>query len=100
MLGETLSVAIHEPTRTVGATSPTGNLVTFWNLDSGELVRMLRVPNPRGIALTLDGEAFVVNFGAIPRAARVDATSLAPVDAPGNQRGFLSLATGSHILMV
>jgi uncharacterized protein len=99
MLGETLSVAIHEETRTVGTTTPLAHLVTFWNLDTGELVKSLRVPNPRGIAVSLCGREFVVNFGTPPRAARIDAASLTPVDAPGNRRGHPSLATGSHILM-
>jgi hypothetical protein len=99
MLGETLSVAIHEPTRLVGATTPLGHLVTFWDLDSGRLVKKLRVPNPRGIALSLDADEFIINFGQPPRAARVDARTLEPVDAAGNRRGYLSLVTGSHILM-
>jgi hypothetical protein len=41
-----------------------------------------------------------VNFGEPPRAARVDARTLRPVDAPGNVRGHPSLVTGSHITMV
>lgn len=100
MLGETLSVAIHEPSGIVGATTPLGHLVTFWDLASGELVKTLRVPNPRGIALSLCGREFIINFGTPPRAARVDAQTLQAVDAPGNRRGYLSLATGSHILML
>jgi hypothetical protein len=99
MLGETLSVAIHEGTGIVGATNPLGHVVTFWRLDTGELVKKLRVPSPRGIAISLAGDDFVLNFGDPPRAARVRADTLEPVDAPGNRRGHLSLATGSHILM-
>lgn len=97
LVGETLSVAIHPGSRVVGATTPLGNFVTFWNLDSGALVSQLRVPNPRGIALSLSGEEFLVNFGAPPRVARVRADTLRPVDVPGNQRGFLSMVSGSHI---
>ena len=99
MLGETLSVAIHDETGVVGATNPLGHVVTFWNLATGELVKKLRVPNPRGIALNLRRDEFIINFGDPPRAARVDAKTLAAVDAPGNKRGHLSLATGSHILL-
>jgi uncharacterized protein len=99
MLGETLSVAIHEPSGTVGATTPLAHLVTFWSLETGALTKTLRVPNPRGIALSACGREFIVSFGAPPRAARVDAQTLEPVDAPGNRRGYLSLATGSHILI-
>lgn len=97
LVGETLSVAIHPGTRVVGATTPLANFVTFWNLDTGALVGKLRVPNPRGIALSLSGEEFLVNFGAPPRVARVDAQTLRPVEAPGNQRGYLSMVSGSHI---
>lgn len=98
--GETLSVAIHEPTRTVGATNPLGLVVAFWNLDTGEPRKHLRVPNPRGLALSLHGDEFILNFGDPPRTARIDAKTLTPVDAPGNQRGYLSMATGSHIMMI
>lgn len=97
LVGETLSVAIHPATRVVAATTPLGNVVTFWNLDTGAMVHKLRVPNPRGVALSRSGEEFLINFGAPPRVARVHATTLQPVDAPGNRRGFLSLVSGSHI---
>ncbi len=97
LIGETLSVAIHPGTRVAAATTPLANLVTFWHLDRGELVHKLRVPNPRGIALSRSGEEFLINFGAPPRVARVDAKSLQPVEAPGNRRGYLSMVTGSHI---
>ena len=99
MRGETLSVAIHDGTGIVGATNPLGQIVTFWKLATGELVKQLRVPNPRGIAISLAGDDFVINFGDPPRAARVRADTLEPVDDPGNKRGHLSLATGSHILL-
>lgn len=97
LLGETLSVAIHPATGVVGATTPLGNYVTFWSLETGTLVHTLRVPNPRGIALTLDGEGFLINFGSPPRVARVHASTLQPVDTPENRRGFPTLASGSHI---
>ncbi|MBC8072873.1 MAG: DUF1513 domain-containing protein [Deltaproteobacteria bacterium] len=99
-IGETLSVAIHEPTGIVGATTPLGNLVTFWRLDDGSLVHKLRVPMPRGIALSLSGEEFVINFGTPPRAARVDARTLQPSLAAANRRGYLSRATGSHVSLL
>ena len=71
MVGETLSVAIHEPSRTVAATNPEGHIVTFWNLDDGSLKHTLRVPNPRGVALSLDETEFILTFGATAKAARV-----------------------------
>jgi hypothetical protein len=84
----------------VAATTPLADVVTFWRLDTGTLVKKLRVPNPRGVALSLDGNELVFCFGQPPRAARVDARTLEPVDAPGNRRGHPSLATGSHITIV
>jgi hypothetical protein len=100
LVGEVLSVAIHEPTGIVGATTPLANLVTFWDLATGALVHKLRVPNPRGIALSVGGDEFVVNFGEQPHAARVATGTLQPVDAPGNRRGYPSLVTGSHITLL
>jgi hypothetical protein len=64
LLGETLSVCIHEPTGVVGATTPAGDLLTFWDLNNGELLRYYELQNPRGIELSRDGEHFVVSFGA------------------------------------
>jgi len=63
LLGETLSVCIHEPTNVVGCTTPVANLLTFWDLDSAELLSCYELPNPRGIELTRDGEHFAVSFG-------------------------------------
>lgn len=63
LYGETLSVCIHEPTGTVGATTPAGNLLTFWDLGTGALRHYYILQNPRGIELTQDGEHFVVSFG-------------------------------------
>ena len=63
MVGESLSVCIHEPSRTALTTHPYGNLVTFWNIDRGVLLAALDVPYPRGATLTRDGSRFVVSFG-------------------------------------
>ena len=100
MKGETLSVAIHPGTRTVGVTNPLGQIVTFWDLDSGELRHHLRVPAPRGITISHSGDAFVVNFGDSPRAALVDARTLQPLDTPGNRAGYPSMITGSHVMLI
>lgn len=100
MKGETLSVAIHEPTGIVAATNPEGHIVTFWELESGKLVGSLRVPSPRGIAISLDGRDFVVTFGVTAKAARIDARSLKPADAPGNRDGYVCAVTGSHIYLL
>jgi hypothetical protein len=97
--GETLSVAIHEPTRTVAATTPLAHYLTFWHLDTGELLGSLRVPDPRGVAVSLDGTAFIVNFGNPPVMARVDAVTRRPLGTPEERKGVPTLCTGSHILV-
>jgi hypothetical protein len=97
--GETLSVAIHEPTRTVVATTPLAHYLTFWDLDTGRLKSSLRVPDPRGVAVSLDGSAFIVNFGNPPRMARVDAVTRQPLGTQAERGGLPSLCTGSHILV-
>jgi hypothetical protein len=97
--GETLSVAIHEPTRTVAATTPLAQYVTFWSLDTGELLGSLRVPDPRGVAVSLDGTAFIVNFGNPPVMARVDAVTRRPLGTEAERKGVQTFCTGSHILV-
>lgn len=97
--GETLSVVIHEPTRTVAATTPLGHYLTFWDLDTGALRSSLRVPEPRGVAVSLDGREILVNFGNPPRMARVDAHSRQPIGTAEDRAGVPSLCTGSHILV-
>ncbi|MCX4240752.1 DUF1513 domain-containing protein [Paraliomyxa miuraensis] len=97
--GETLSVAIHEPTRTVAATTPLGHYLTLWELDTGRLRKSLRLPEPRGVAVSLDGKDFILNFGNPPRMARLDAFTLEPPRDPEARAGFPSLCTGSHILV-
>ena len=96
MLGETLSVAIHEPTQTVAATNPDGDLVSFWDLETGELRRSLDLPRVRGVALTLEGSEFVLCYDTAPRIVRVDAASLKTVE--GSERPD-AYATGSHIIV-
>ena len=79
LIGETLSVAVHEPTRTVAATTPAANLITFWNLDSGKLVKSMPIEYPRGVTLTRPGDEFVFSYGkAKSNIVRVDARSLKP----------------------
>jgi uncharacterized protein len=97
--GETLSVAIHEPTRTVAATTPLAHYLTFWHLDTGELLGSLRVPDPRGVAVSLDESAFIVNFGNPPAMARVDPVTRRPIGTAEDRKGTPTFCTGSHILV-
>ncbi len=96
MIGETLSVAIHEPTGTVAATNPDGDLVSFWDLETGELRRSLELPRVRGVALTLEGAEFVLCYDASPRIVRVDAASLQTVVDSERPDAY---ASGFHIIV-
>jgi len=96
MIGETLSVAIHEATRRFGATNPMGNLVTFWGLDDGALAGELALSNPRGIAVTLDGSQYVLSYGRGARLVRVDPRTLLPI--PGTRVDSVRMG-GSHVVV-
>ena len=99
MTAETLSVAIHEPTRTAAATNPHGNLITFWDLDKEVYRGKLEVEHPRGVCMTRDGDQFVFSHGATGKPMnlfRVDPTTLQRV--PGSQKENVGI-TGSHLFL-
>lgn len=98
MVGETLSLAFNEETRVVAATNPYGNVVTFWDMDSGELKKeYAKSKNPRGIVLTLDNAFFVLSYGKEqPAVGLVDAKTLNPV--PGSKFDNAPIS-GSHMFM-
>ena len=62
LYGETLSVAMHEPSNTFAVTTPQGNWLSFWDLTTGELKYAEQVPQPKGIVLTPDGSHFAVSY--------------------------------------
>lgn len=94
MLGETLSVAIHAPTRLVAATHPLGDCVTLWGMDDGAHRGTLELRAPRGVAFTLDLAWLLVSHMAPggPRVTAFDAQTLAPV-----AHVEPSWLTGSHV---
>jgi len=96
LVGETLSVAIHEPTGVVAATSPKGHIVTFWDLQRGHHLHTLDLPHPRGVAITLDGTRFVISFGRSTSLLQLDAETLRPI--PDTRRPH-SLMGGSHVIV-
>lgn len=92
MLGETLSVAFAG--EVVVATSPSGDMVSFWRVD-GTCLGAMAMRTPRGVAVTLDGSALLVSHltDGAPRLTAFDPTSFAPTGlfvAP-------SFMTGSHL---
>lgn len=98
MVGETLSLAFNEETRVVAATNPYGNVVTFWDMDTGELKKeYAKSKNPRGIVLTLDNAYFVLSYGKEnPAVGLIEAKTLNPV--PGSKFDNAPIS-GSHMFM-
>ncbi|MCA9623183.1 MAG: DUF1513 domain-containing protein [Myxococcales bacterium] len=97
MRGETLSVLIVEPTHSVYATHPEGNMLTRWSLDDVKLSRRYDdFEQPRGICLTLDGRSIVVghSVGSSVALSFLDATT---GDLLPDQRIQPSFITGSHV---
>lgn len=94
MTGETLSLAIHEPTRRVMATNPDGNLVTVWNLVDQTFVKSFSLPLARGVMLTLDGAHFVVCHAATATVSFISTKTLELVPELDIEKSFVA---GSHL---
>lgn len=95
MFGETLSLCIDEQRRIVAATTPIANLLTFWNLDTGELVRHYAAHNPRGISLSLDRRHYVLSYEKPPQLSLLSTETLEQVGGADLMQTGMS---GSHIL--
>ena len=94
MIGESLSVAIHDPTGVVAATHPYGGIVTFWSLASGRLLKTYELVSTRGVTVTLDGRLFAIAHGLEGLLAFVDPTTLELIDAKSPVYGRFM---GSHV---
>lgn len=93
VVGESLSVKIHEPTGIVGVTNPSGGIVTFWDLRARKFLAAHRCEAPRGIELTRDGTAFVITHGRQGAITLVAVDRLRPIE-----RAFGEFRlSGSHI---
>jgi hypothetical protein len=95
MFGETLSVRIDDRNGVVAATTPIANLLTFWELATGKLLRACEAVNPRGVALTLDGRYFAVSYGMPPALSLIDTRTLETV--AGGDRLYTGMS-GSHLI--
>ena len=94
MKSETLSVAFDETTRVVAATNPAGHIITFWDFDTGKLVKSLTdFKSPRGVSLTLDRKHFVVTHDQTTMLTLIDADTLTPASSPLVDVSYIS---GSH----
>lgn len=94
MLGEALSVEIHEPSGVVAVTHPMGGMVTFWSLADFTLKKVLELPRPRGLALTRDGRGFLLSYGESAELVEVDPETLEVRPGTALHQSFL---TGSHL---
>jgi len=94
MTGESLSVAIHEPSRTVLATHPYGDLFTLWSLDERRLLRAFELESPRGVTVTLDGRLFALSHGKDGSLSLLDPVAR---DFVEGTRRSLGRFTGSHL---
>jgi hypothetical protein len=75
------SVCIAPRHGVAAATCPRGGLVAFYDVASGELRRTLDLKDVAGVAVSTDGERFVVSTG-LGDLVGVDARALAPVGEP------------------
>jgi uncharacterized protein len=94
LVGESLSVAIHSPSRTVVATHPDGDLITFWSLDRGGLMTQLELPGPRGVTVTLDQQLYAISYGTDARLLLIQAR---PFRVLPNRRLTAGIFGGAHL---
>lgn len=95
VIGESLSVKIHEPTRTFAVSNPSGDLVTFFGLDDGAFRASFDLAGPRGLEVTRDGRAFVVAGSRRGGVRLVDVDTLTP--RPEDASVTEPCLSGSHI---
>lgn len=93
VVGESLSVCIHDERKIVGVTNPLGGIVTFWSLTSHKLVGSYACESPRGIELTRDRSAFVLAYGNHASVTLIDVATLTSIERSFGQRRL----GGSHI---
>lgn len=94
MVGESLSVAIHEATGVVAATHPYGGLLTLWSLAERRMLRSFELVSARGVTVTLDGRYFAVSHGLGGSLSLLDPTTLELVVGETIEIGRF---TGSHV---
>jgi uncharacterized protein len=94
MVGESLSVAIHESTGIVAATHPYGSVLTLWNLAQRRMLRSFDLVSARGVTVTLDGRYFAVSHGLNGSLSLLDPATMELVAGETMEVGRF---TGSHV---
>lgn len=73
MKSETLSLALVKDRNLVAATSPLGNMISFWNYKTAKFIKAVKIINPRSIGVSLDSNFFVVGHGSDARLSVINA---------------------------
>ncbi len=81
------STRINAQTNIVGYTSPRGDIALFWDLRSGEFAGYHRFHDVCGIAVSLDGSAFILS-NSTGQLRRLDAITLDQLPGAFEQDGF------------
>lgn len=91
------SVAINNLSRIAGFTSPRGNIVTFWHIDSGEFIGYHSLRDVCGIAVSVDQRNFIVSnsFGQL---RQLDAKTL--TEDKGRRQQIPGMRLDNHLLLV
>lgn len=93
LVGESLSVAVHEATGVVAATHPFAHRMSLWSLAEKRLLRAFELESARGVTLTPGGALFAVTHGNQGSLSLLDPTTL---DFVVGQTMEIGRFTGSH----
>lgn len=73
---ETLSVCVDDSQGIFAATSPAGNLLSFWKIKTGEYISSMKLHKPRGVVMTRDKNYFLVSYNEDASLAFINAKTL------------------------
>ncbi len=91
------SVALDSTARVAAVTSPRGNLVAYWHLDTGASLGSLRFDDVSGVAVSADGSTFVLS-GSGGQLRHADTVTLE--ELPQARERFADVRWDNHLLAV
>lgn len=94
MRGEALSVAVHPQRGIAAVTHPDGGMVTFWSMKDRQLLKVIDLPHPRGVELTVDQSHFLVSFDQQANLVKIPVATL---EFDSQAVIYRSYITGSHL---
>lgn len=95
LTGNAYAICIDEAHDIAAISHPQANLLTFWSISGQKLHKAMSVPNPRGIALTLDSTNYIVSFGIDTRSILIRTKDLVADRESVMQPIY---ASGDHII--